>query len=178
MTNVLRIPLYLYNDISECLTHDSELEQGCFLFCHEANTDKGQYLLVTDLMSLTSDDCITQKHDQLSVSPNALLRATRKAQKTGTSLCFVHTHPMCDSEVSFSIADDIGNIRTFDFINRMLPNRHNSALVFNGRMSAVSGRVYNEHGTWSVMDVITVTGHPYLLTTGMTCIDNMMREVV
>ena len=160
-----RLTPAIFQEMQKHLTHDTTVEQGCFLLCSEASAKDDCILIAKGLIPLEKSDYVVQKFDQLSFSPSTMLRAVRLAKSYNASLCFVHTHPMSTKEVEFSQADGIGNIRTFDFFNRMLPGKTNSALVFSGDMTAVSGRTYQTASSWNRIHSVSVAGNPYQLTT-------------
>lgn len=159
----MRIRLDQYQELRHLLIHDTSVEQGCFLLCSEIHGDDSIKLLVNHIVALDKTDFAMQKSDFLSVKPEAILKTVRLAQKHDYSICFIHTHPMSEGHVEFSLADDHGNERTFEFINRLLPNKLNTALVFDRIMSTVSGRAYFVYDKWEVISSITVPGSPYLL---------------
>jgi len=138
------------------LLSDMSKEQACFLVCSVAQGSDETILLVREVLELSSQDLQIHAPDQLCVAPRAMLRAARRAQALGGSICMVHTHPMCDGLVGFSRADDHGNVRTFEFFQRMLPGQLNSCLVWDGPLQCVSGRVYHSPKNWSPIDGVEV----------------------
>lgn len=135
---------------------DRSREQACFLLCRPARAGSETHLLVVDVLALDVGDLAIHKPDQLSVTPSAMLRIARAAQAKEAAVCMVHTHPVSLGAVAFSRADDVGNVRTFDFFHRMAPGQLHSCLVWSGDLSNVSGRVYHADGTWSVLDSVDV----------------------
>ena len=138
------------------LLSDVSREQACFLVCSVAHGQDETVLLVREVLELCPHDLQIHAPDQLSVVPQAMLRAARRAQALGGAVCMVHTHPMCDGAVGFSRADDHGNVRTFEFFERMLPGRANSCLVWDGPLQCVAGRVYRSPTSWSPMEKVEV----------------------
>lgn len=155
----------LFQEMKSSLTLSTNVEQGCFMLCTEAKAHNSHILIANQLIPLKTNDFVVQKYDQLSVSPSAMLRIGRIAQTMNCGVCFVHTHPMSLGYVEFSRADDYGNIRTFQFFNRLLPKQANSALVFSGDMKAVSGRLYQTANNWVQINSVTVSGQPFQLET-------------
>lgn len=143
------------------LTSDNSVEQGCFALCHHVNLGNSTLLLMTDVIPLTPTDFAEQKDDFLSVKPEVMLRVARLAQKAGKAVCMIHTHPYTIGQVRFSRADDIGNERTFEFFNRMLPDKLNSCLVFSGDMHSFEGRVYPAGQPWQPVESLSVVGTPH-----------------
>lgn len=131
------------------LLSDKTREQACFLVCSVAQGTDETTLLVREVLALHSHDLHIHAPDQLSVAPQAMLRAARRAQALNGAICMVHTHPMCEGSVEFSSADNHGNIRTFEFFERMLPGQLNSCLVWDGPLECVAGRVYHSPTSWS-----------------------------
>lgn len=107
-------------------------------------------------LTLLEGDFAIQQYNQLSVKPEAMLRVAREAQKLNCSVCMVHTHSMSHGEVAFSRADDIGNVDTFNFFTRMLPNRPNSCLVWDAELACVEGRIYTSGDNWELVDSVEV----------------------
>lgn len=143
----------------QALLSDRSREQACFLLCRPAHAGSETLLLVVDVLALDAGDLAIHKPDQLSVAPSAMLRIARAAQAKEAAVCMVHTHPVSIGGVAFSHADDIGNIRTFDFFHRMVPGQLHSCLVWSGDLSNVAGRIYRADRTWSVLDSVdTVSG--------------------
>jgi len=140
----------------QALLSDRSREQACFLLCRSARADDETVLLVVDVMGLEAGDLNVQRPDQLSVAPSAMLRVARAAQESGTAVCMVHTHPFSLGSVGFSHADDVGNVRTFEFFHRMVPERLHSCLVWSGDLANVSGRVYRPDGNWLVVEFVDV----------------------
>ncbi|MDM4772861.1 ThiF family adenylyltransferase [Solimonas sp. SE-A11] len=138
------------------LLGDTSTEQACFLLTSSAVGVDETILTVRDIIPLTEDDFAVKEYDLLSVAAPAMLRAFRKAQRTGCGICMVHTHPMAAAEVCFSVADDIGNRATFDYFCKMLPDRVHSCLVWNASLSAVQGRVYTDGLTWQLISQVEV----------------------
>ena len=139
------------------LLADMTREQGCFLVCGAAKgIDDETILLVREVIPFAPGDLRIHSPDQLSVEPSAMLRAARRAQQLGGSVCMVHTHPMCNGWVEFSEADDFGNRRTFDFFTRMLPGQPNSCLVWDNSMECVQGRVYTSSISWHPIGSVEV----------------------
>lgn len=155
----------LFQEMKSSLTLSTTVEQGCFMLCAEAKANNNHILIANQLIPLKANDFTVQKYDQLSVSPSAMLRVGRMAQAKNVGVCFIHTHPMSFGEVEFSRADDYGNVRTFEFFNRLLPEQANSALVFSGDMEAVSGRLYRTANNWVQINSVTVSGQPFHLET-------------
>lgn len=152
-----------YEQMRGCLINNTAVEQGCFLLCSTASLSEATILLVKEVVPLTSGDFLMQRCDILSVKPGAMLQIARKAQQQGLSVCMVHTHPMVDGPVDFSNADDLGNTRTFEFFNRMVPAHSNSCLVWDGGMAHVAGRVYSRSTGWHPIRKVDVVGYPYLV---------------
>lgn len=138
------------------LLSDTTREQACFLVCSSAQGNDEVILLVREVVPLLEGELRVHAPDQLSVEPTAMLRVGRKARQLGGSICMVHTHPMCAGEVSFSIADDYGNQRTFEFYSRMLPGQPNSCLVWDGALECVAGRVYESSTVWHAISSVEV----------------------
>jgi len=158
----LKLLLSHFEQMQACLLSNTAVEQGCFLLCSTAVTSDTTIILINEVIPITADDLLIQKDDLLSVTPQAMLRITRLAQKNNCSICMVHTHPMAGGPVDFSYADDLGNSRSFMFFNRMLPDALNSCLVWDGQMKHVAGRVYpsQNSSTWTVIEDIEITGYP------------------
>jgi len=152
-----------YREMQACLLKNTAVEQGCFLLCSTAGAKNETLLLVREVITLASDELAIQKKDLLSVKPEAMLRVARLAQQQQASICMVHTHPMVNGPVNFSTADDLGNVRTFRFFNRLLPEALNSCLVWNGNMRHASGRIYQTATTWDAIARIEVVGNPSLI---------------
>lgn len=140
------------------LLSDTSREQACFLVCRSARGDGETLLLVHEVLPLHEGELLIHAPDQLSVSPAAMLRMARYAQRTESALCMVHTHPMSVGQVGFSWADDIGNERTFDFLNRILPGRPNSCLVWDRGLQCVAGRVYTAPNAWYAISSVDIVG--------------------
>lgn len=140
----------------QALLSDRSREQACFLLCREAQAGDETLLLVIDVIPLDGDDLAVHRPDQLSVAPAAMLRVARAAKEKEASVCMVHTHPISPGGVAFSRADDIGNLRTFEFFHRMVPGEPHCCLVWNGELSYVAGRVYRPDGSWSPIDSVDV----------------------
>jgi hypothetical protein len=141
------------------LLSDTSREQACFLAYSVAQGIDETILLVSEVIPLVPDDLTIHAPDQLSVAPSAMLRVARRAQRMGAAVCMVHTHPMSHGRVAFSLADDYGNLRTFEFFERMLPGRLNSCLVWDGALECVAGRVYEgAERWWPLSDVEVVSG--------------------
>ncbi len=140
----------------QALLSDHSREQACFLLCRQAKANDETLLLVVKVLALESEDLAVHKPDQLSVSPAAMIRIARMAQKEEATVCMVHTHPMSLDGVAFSRADDIGNLRTFQFFHRMVPDQLHSCLVWSGNLAHTAGRIYQSDGTWSVVQSVDV----------------------
>jgi len=160
-----RLSPKLFRDLQKEIAQDTAVEQGCFLLCSEAKTHSNHILIAKRLLPLQENDFKVQKRDLLSVSPSTMLRVSRMAQADNSGICFIHTHPMSFGTVGFSMADDYGNVRTFDFLNRMVPGKANSALVFSGDMKAVSGRLYHTANSWKHIESVSVAGSPSKILT-------------
>lgn len=140
----------------QVLLSDRSREQACFLLCRQARAGDETFLLVIDVIPLEGNDLAVHKPDQLSVAPAAMLRVAREAKAKEAGVCMVHTHPISPGGVAFSRADDIGNLRTFEFFHRMVPGEPHSCLVWSGELAYVAGRIYRPDGTWSQMDSVEV----------------------
>lgn len=150
-----------YRQVSQLLA-DMTREQCCFLVCGEGRGDGGETLLLTRaVLPLHAGDLLIHAPDQLSVDPRAMLRVTREAQAFGGTLCMVHTHPMAEGHVEFSLADEIGNRDTFRFFTRRLPGKANSCLVFDRSLKCVAGRVYSSASEWVEIDEVIVLSHQH-----------------
>lgn len=130
------------------LLADMTREHACFLICHAAQGRDEVILLVNEVVPIQPEHLLVHKPDQLSVAPDAMLKVARRAAQAGGSVCMVHTHPMSSGYVQFSHADDIGNVATFGFFSRMLPQQPNSCLVFDSGLACVAGRVYVSANKW------------------------------
>lgn len=138
------------------LLQDKSREQACFLLCSTAQGDDETILLVNEVVPLSAEDLDVHRFDQLSVSPAAMLRIARMAQRTKRAVCMVHTHPMSVGAVAFSLADDIGNDRTFEFFHRMAPNLPHSCLVWDGGLTCCAGRVHHSAHEWTPISTVSV----------------------
>lgn len=138
------------------LLSDHSREQACFLLCRQAIADDETLLLVVKVLALEAADLTVHRPDQLSVSPTAMLRIARLAQREDAAVCMVHTHPGSLDDVAFSRADDIGNLRTFQFFHRMVPGQHHSCLVWSGNLEHTAGRIYRSDSTWSVLGSVDI----------------------
>lgn len=140
------------------LLGDETREQACFLVCALARGADHTLLLVREVLPLAQSDLQVHAVDQLSVTPAAMLRAARRADAIGGSVCMVHTHPGARGSVAFSAADDYGNLRSFEFFCRQLPGRPHSCLVFSGDLACVAGRVHESGELWTPLEDIVVLG--------------------
>ncbi len=145
------------------LMQDKSREQACFLLCSTAQGDEETILLVNEVVPLSAADLGVHRFDQLSVSPAAMLRIARMAQRTKRAVCMVHTHPMSAGSVAFSLADDVGNERTFEFFHRMAPNLPHSCLVWDGDLACCAGRVYQSAHDWTPISTVSVMNDANLL---------------
>lgn len=146
----------------QTLLSDTAKEQACFLLCRSACSGDEILLLVIEVIPLGIGDLNVHSHDQLSVSPDAMLRVARYAQNTNTAVCMVHTHPLSYGEVAFSYADDVGNLRTFEFFHRMIPHKFHSCLVWDAELQYVAGRVYDQQGHWEpISSVDSMDNHQW-----------------
>src|SRR6266446_7057893 len=150
----MRMLSHHHRQMRELLT-DTTREHACFLVCQIAQGAEATNFLVQEVLPLNTTDLLVHALDQLSVAPQAMLRVARYAQSRGSSICMVHTHPMSIGSVEFSLADDLGNQRTFDFFTRML-QRPNVCLVWGRDLACVAGRVYSSGSVWRSIDRITV----------------------
>ena len=147
------------------LVSDTSVEQGCFALCSSAKLADECILLVKRVLAIAEDDLLIQQPDFLSVKPEAMLKVARIAQKLNLSVCMIHTHPLVEGAVEFSIADNLGNTRTFNFFNRMVPGGLNSCLVWNGDMSWVDGRVYSTAAEWTSLYRVEIISTPGAVST-------------
>lgn len=154
-----------YETLRKYLTSINDEERACFVLCAIATSSSGKILLAREVVPLEPADLLLQGPDQLSVKPEAMLRIARKAANHRLSLCMVHTHPMQIGRVDFSLADDIGNTRSFRFFDRMLPDGINSALIWDRDISAVTGRVYETADRCVEIERVEIVGEPYTITT-------------
>ena len=69
------------------LLQDTKREQACFLLCSFAQGDGETILLVNEVVPLVVADLSIHRYDQLSVSPAAMLRVSRMAQRTKRAIC-------------------------------------------------------------------------------------------
>lgn len=155
MTTRMRMLSVHHRQLRELL-QDKSREQACFLLCSTAQGDDETILLVNEVVPLSAEDLGVHRFDQLSVSPAAMLRIARMAQRTKRAVCMVHTHPMSAGSVAFSLADDIGNERTFEFFHRMAPNLPHSCLVWDGDLTCCAGRVYYSAHEWKPISTVSV----------------------
>ena len=155
MKTRMRMLLAHHRQLRELLK-DKRREQACFLLCSYAQGEDEIMLLINEVVPLITTDLSIHRYDQLSVSPTAMLRLARMAQKTKRAVCMVHTHPMSEGEVGFSIADDHGNERTFEFFHRMAPNLPHSCLVWDGSLTCCAGRVYQSSMSWTPIFSVSV----------------------
>jgi len=165
MTYRLKLLREHYTKLQRILTSKNGEEKACFLLCSIATNSTGKDLLAREVVPLTKNDLLVQSSYQLSVKPEVMLRIARLAEQHQLSVCFIHTHPMQDGNVNFSVADDIGNLRSFSFINRMVPNGINSALVWDKKIEVVIGRVYENASHWTEIQQVEIAGEPYALKT-------------
>jgi molybdopterin-synthase adenylyltransferase len=144
------------------LLSDTSTEQACFLLCSIGEGRSATTFLIQEIIPLLDGDYSIKEFDQLVVKPEAILRVSRRASLLKASVCMVHTHPMIDGPVTFSIADDLGNVRTFDFFHRMNPSRFHSCLVWDGKLDHFSGRVYSSKDSWqSISKIVIVSALTY-----------------
>ncbi len=178
MTYKLKLLRKHFDQLQHILDSKFDEERACFLLCAIATTSKGKNLLARMVIPLDKNDLLEQSSNQLSIKPEVMLRTARLAKKYDLSICFIHTHPMQDGTVSFSIADDIGNQKSFEFFNRMIPDGINSALVWDRRISLVTGRVYKDSEYWNELENVEVVGeHCTIQTICSTTAKNSNKDL-
>jgi molybdopterin/thiamine biosynthesis adenylyltransferase len=160
MEQIMKMLPYHYEAFKKCLNSNTAAEQGCFALCSDSRGNQRLSLLIKEIVPLSADDFEVQEEMSLSVKPSAMLRVARMAQKQNLSICMIHTHPMCDGYVDFSVADDIGNLRTFPFFHGMVPELHHSCLVWDKSLKNVSARIYDANNSWMKLDRVEVIGSP------------------
>ena len=139
------------------LLKDTSAEQACFLLCSYGVGDDTTTLVVEEVLPLKPSDLARQGYDILSVGHDAMMRIANTARQRQLSVCMVHTHPMSQGEVGFSHADDVGNVKTFEFFNNMAKQQLHSCLVFSGDLEHVAGRVYPAGHDWQPIEFVEIT---------------------
>lgn len=156
----LRLLSEHYTQLKTQLIMDTSAEQGCFALVQPIQLGSETLLLTKEIIPLGKNDFAEQRDDFLSFKPETMLRIVRQAQKANLSIIMIHTHPGCDQSVDFSKADDFGNLKSFEFFYRMLPQGMHGCLVFSGTFNSVSGRLYHPDLHWQIIDSIEVVGKP------------------
>lgn len=169
-----------YEAMAQSFNAQSNVETCCFFLCNDVETPSGALLLVSEVFLLNELDYLEKSSNRLSIDPKTMLSVARYAQSKNFSVCMVHNHPNCLTKVDFSLADNIGNVETFRFFNRMLPGKRNSCLVWNSNLLNASGRVYFTENEWCEIGDIQVHGKLFPLihnTNEATKISNVSEEV-
>jgi hypothetical protein len=131
-------------------------ESVAFLLCRRAEGHGAVILLADEVVEVDASDYVRRGEDIASVTPLAMARVAQAARIKGRVIVMAHLHPMTESGVEFSMADHIGNQRSFGFFHRRVPQAEHVALVWNARVDECRAVAYDRTGTAIDMTSVVV----------------------
>lgn len=153
----IAFPSGLYERVSAFLEEGSPLENGCYLRADWHASGSGQRLLVREAVLPVPGSWSERGPGSISPSSAYLNRAVEEADRAGSCLLFVHTHPSPDHPPSFSGTDESANRTFFRDMAELLDGRPAASAVVSGAgMHAVAHHGGSDHKV-SRIDVVGKT---------------------
>lgn len=146
MNYVLRMRAEHHCRLAALLRAAIPSESVAFLLCRRAEAHGTVVYLAEDVVAVETCDYTRQAKDIASISPMAMARIAHTARVRGRVIVMAHLHPMTDSNVEFSLADHIGNKRSFEFFHRRVNQPEHLALVWNASVNECRGIAYCQTG--------------------------------
>jgi len=131
-------------------------ESVVFLLCRRIESVDAVVFLAGELVSPQASDYRMQDTDIASIAPAAMVAVAKRARQRGLIVIMAHVHPGCDGDVEFSVADYIGNDRSFAFFHQRVKAAEHLALVFDEPSTTCRGLVYLANGKRVVLDSCAV----------------------
>ena len=132
----------------------ADKEGAAYLLCGASNSSEEIRLVVRDVVPVDAAHYLIREVDRLSIASASYASVAKRAQATGASILFVHSHPTCVPY--FSVQDDREEPKLMDFFQARAPNKlHGSLMIPNG--GRVVGRVWTSGG-WFSLDRIRTVG--------------------
>lgn len=142
-------PAGLYRRLTSFLESAEPLENGCYLTADWHAAGRVRRMLVRSAVLPDERSWNAQGKGSLNPSSRYLNRAVGEAERAGSSLLFVHTHPSSDHPPAFSGVDEATNEVFFRDMSSLLHGRPvGSAVLSRAGMHAVvhhEGRAHPAH---------------------------------
>ncbi len=148
--NDLVFPSSLFARLTDSL-FSSPLESCAILSANVARGEKRTRYLVQNIQIAPDNVYRRRTEFEAVLEPSFVVSGTKKAQRAGQSVVFVHTHPGTDGHPQFSVVDDKGEGLLREFMARRIPACDHAALVL-----APAGCAARMLGTSDEMRVIEV----------------------
>lgn len=126
----------LFSELNDYLFSTSPEENGCFLL----GKVKDRNLFITDIIYPETEEWIQRGEDICIPSPRYIIHSSVIADRSSSSLIFVHSHPRDYHPSSFSMIDKISNKRLCDNLKEVIDAPLGS-FVFSRK--GIHGVIYN-----------------------------------
>lgn len=156
MKYVLRLRAEHHRRLAALLRAAMPSESVAFLLCRRAEARDKVVYLADDVLAVDSNEYARQAEDIASVTPMAMARIAQTARAKGRVVVMAHLHPMTGVGVEFSLADHIGNQRSFQFFHRRVKQPEHLALVWNAGIDECKGLVYDQTGGTAELTSVVV----------------------
>src|SRR5437879_1621902 len=114
-------------------------EGSAYLVCGVSNDGSETRLLVRDTVSIEPSHYLVREIDRLSIASTSYASVAKRAQRTGGSIVFVHSHP--SGVPYFSAQDDREEPKLMEFFMTRVPGGVHGSLVIPQGGSTV-GRIW------------------------------------
>lgn len=116
-----------YDTLSDLVFDRPGCEGAAFVLCGQHRSPDCIKLIAQEVVPVSGEDFEFRDRTGLAITSQALMRITKRARVTGTSILFVHSHP--EGHPEFSTQDDIEEVPLLQFLQARVPNTVHGTMV-------------------------------------------------
>lgn len=135
-----------FDQLHRAFVNAANHERAAVLFCSRSVTEYEVRCLVNRVGIVPSQLIVDSSEEHISLASQAYVSAFSEADRTKSSVIFVHSHP--EGHNRFSEMDDDAELELFRISSLRAPNGPHGSMIFvGGNAPALIGRMWVEEGS-------------------------------